>query len=846
MKVASSSRRVGETVQGNEQGFETVRTMRGKGSPFTRTALGALLGLAACIAASQDASTTLLLRCNNSMNGAQGEVPLQVTGVSYEAGVQGNGAFFSPSNIVRFARAGNIDSREGTLSFWIKPRWSGNDGLTYSFASLGSGGGMVFAKDGANNLRSIFNRFGVGAPEQDVAINVSTWTANQWHFVAYTWSNTAGRLRLFIDGTLVAQRVLSHPLNAVTASDLYIGSDAGSSRAFAVLDEIEVSDRARTDSEIFQRFLSGLNITAIDVTVPSTQVFPTWRKWPTVQAMTNLGPMTIPATALTWQSSASSVAAFDPRGFVLAYAPGVAQVTATAPGGASDSVVMNVATPVLPMSGGSWDPYLQQLPGAYNYEMPVLCIRYLPTFDGINIHAPTADFNGTIAQLETNIKRFEVETKFMLQEGSRFRGYSNVTPYPALGYRIVGVINIYEPMPPDDKPGHELGGGAYFPDYNAILERIGARHYIENLGVKEVWLWGYHHGNIVPVESNMSSPLTGDISNSLRWNDDLPVYDRTYVLYNYNFTRSSNESVHNHGHQLEAILGHVAWIQDGNDRLFWRDFVGQNASGQFITGRCGWTHMPPNTTSHYDYWNSTPVASTIEDWRPDHTGSTTTVNAQRWGTIPYAWPYGRIPEDVIQHQWYIYWMQNMPGAGNTIPKSAGYMTDWWCFTGDWDLAYARVAADFGLHSTTRTIRLGWDRGGSSAQVRIRSNASGQVVVNQVVSKGPNGLAEIAMPAGMGAGLYELSVKPRKALRRTLANRSVSASGFGPYRVAVVLGDIDNDNEVSIGDYALLSYAFGSEPGDPNWIEDADLNGDLEVDILDFAILSGAWGQIGDP
>jgi len=808
--------------------------------------LAVALASAAIAASAQDASTTLLLRCNNSMNGAQGEVPLQATGISYEAGVQANGAFFSPSNIVRYARSGNIASREGTLSFWIKPRWTGSDGQTYSFASLGSGGGMVFAKDGANNLRSIFNRYGVGAPEEGVAINVSSWAANQWHFVAYTWSDSARRLKLYVDGTLAAERVLSSTLNQVTASDLYVGSDAGSSRANAVLDEIEISDRARTETEIYQRFLSGLSISSIDVTVPSTQMYPTWRKWPTVNAITNLGPMTIPATALSWQTNAPAVAAFDPRGFILAIAPGVAQVTATAPGGASDAVVMNVATPVQPMSAGSWDPYLLQLPYAYNYQMPVLCIRYLPTVDGINIHAPTADFYGTIAQLETNIIRYEVETKFMLQEGSRYRGYANATPYPALGYRIVGVINIYEPMPPDDKPGHELGGGTYFPDYNAILERVGAQHYIQNLGVKEVWLWGYHHGNIVPVESNMSSPLTGDVSNSFRWNDDLPVYDRTYVLYNYNFTRSSNEAVHNHGHQLEAILGHVAWTQDGNDRLFWRDFVGQDSNGQFITGRCGWTHMPPNTTSHYDYWNNTLVASTIEDWRPDHSGSTTMVNAQRWGTTPDAWPYGRIPEDVIQHQWYIYWMQSMPGPSNAIPKGAGYMTDWWCFTGDWDLAYARVAPDFGLYSTTRTIRLGWDQGGATAQVRIRSNASGQILIDQGVTKGPNGLAEIAMPAGMSAGLYEVSVKPQKALRRTLGDRTISASGFGPYRFEVVLGDVDGDNEVSIGDYALLSSAFGSGPGDPNWIEAADLNGDLEVDILDFAILSGAWGRVGDP
>ena len=34
--------------------------------------------------------------------------------------------------------------------------------------------------------------------------------------------------------------------------------------------------------------------------------------------------------------------------------------------------------------------------------------------------------------------------------------------------------------------------------------------------------------------------------------------------------------------------------------------------------------------------------------------------------------------------WYIYWMQSMPGRGNTIPYGADGMENWWRFTGNWD------------------------------------------------------------------------------------------------------------------------------------------------------------------
>ncbi|MBX7135426.1 MAG: hypothetical protein K1X67_22385 [Fimbriimonadaceae bacterium] len=59
------------------------------------------------------------------------------------------------------------------------------------------------------------------------------------------------------------------------------------------------------------------------------------------------------------------------------------------------------------------------------------------------------------------------------------------------------------------------------------------------------------------------------------------------------------------------------------------------------------------------------------------------------------------------------------------------------------------------------------------------------------------------------------------------------------------GDVDGDNEVGIGDYAQLSYAYGSGPGDLNYIEEADLNGDESVDIADYAILSANYGEVGD-
>ncbi len=62
---------------------------------------------------------------------------------------------------------------------------------------------------------------------------------------------------------------------------------------------------------------------------------------------------------------------------------------------------------------------------------------------------------------------------------------------------------------------------------------------------------------------------------------------------------------------------------------------------------------------------------------------------------------------------------------------------------------------------------------------------------------------------------------------------------------MINGDCDRDNEIAIGDFALISTAFGSFPGEPNWNEDADVDGDSEVTIGDYSIMSDNFGIEGD-
>ena len=96
------------------------------------------------------------------------------------------------------------------------------------------------------------------------------------------------------------------------------------------------------------------------------------------------------------------------------------------------------------------------------------------------------------------------------------------------------------------------------------------------------------------------------------------------------------------------------------------------------------------------------------------------------------------------------------------------------------------------------------------------------------------------------GRYQVLAKGSHWLRKQfvgtvdLLGAPVSGVNFSLFN-----GDCNNDNEGNIGDFGVLSAAFGSSPGDGNWNAMADLNGDESVDIGDFAILSSNFGRVGD-
>jgi hypothetical protein len=307
---------------------------------------------------------------------------------------------------------------------------------------------------------------------------------------------------------------------------------------------------------------------------------------------------------------------------------------------------------------GRWE---ERAPSDYPidvHDVPVLVISYFPLKGGRIDHQVTGDVNAPLEAIRGHTLETTQRVVQALETGSIYHGYKDPDAQPSMRYRIVEKLEFLEALPTYHKPGHQVP----MTDYNAIMHRADIQHWVEEQGVKEVWLWGYHGGVIDIWESNMAGPY-GDISNSDRDPNDLPVLGNTYTVYHYNYQRGASEAVEDHVHQIEAVMRFI------DPHLFWDKFVGRPGEG-----RCGWAHYPPNAERDYDWAKRNYVWTDIEDWKPDGSGQKQHMNCTRWNCDSLTW--------------FIYWMQNLPGANNGLTYQGRPLTNWWRFIGDFDKAIA--------------------------------------------------------------------------------------------------------------------------------------------------------------
>lgn len=302
------------------------------------------------------------------------------------------------------------------------------------------------------------------------------------------------------------------------------------------------------------------------------------------------------------------------------------------------------------------------------HTIGILSLAYFPIKDNMLdieiVNNNWNEYNMTLEEVHNKVASLKNEVIMTLQDGSTYKKYKNSSNEPTLIYKIVKDSEFLEPIPAISSLKRT--------DYNKILSDQKICDLVDSGSIKEVWIWSYTGLDRTGWESNFSSSY-GDISNSDRDPNDMPICKKSYTVYEYNYGRGPSEATEDHIHQYEAIFRYL------NNDLFWNKYVGYFPGGSWGTAqvsdqnrRCGWAHYPPNANSDYDWTNSNSVLSDCMDWKPDNIGKQESINCDLW--------------HCDSREFFVFWMQNIPGKDNDLSYQDRKLRNWWDFIGDFDNA----------------------------------------------------------------------------------------------------------------------------------------------------------------
>ena len=353
--------------------------------------------------------------------------------------------------------------------------------------------------------------------------------------------------------------------------------------------------------------------------------------------------------------------------------------------------------------------------------VPVVIVNYLPTSDGVNLdrwktHNANIIYDDihkmTLSRTKEKILNDKIIEKYCIEESSRYKDYGTNITKPFVNIDVVAQINIYDLKmfkigtrlvdttrdDTNDGINNPITIDWYNIDFNDLLTKINLKDYVNNLGVKEVWFTsfsrevGVNSYNI--FETSMSPSLIStdpvNISNGGMNITDLPRYNKSYVVYGFNGWRGVDTDLHNRGHQLERQLDYLSSLDKTNL------YYGFYAKNRNTIG--GFTHTPVNTTTQYDYNNTTTVSSDMSNWKPSggvgvNTNNITWVNKnytfsnQMISLSPFA--SGNVDWNKnAEIKWFIYWWQSLPGYENNIKDTFNgsniTLNNWWDLFYNWD------------------------------------------------------------------------------------------------------------------------------------------------------------------
>lgn len=158
-------------------------------------------------------------------------------------------------SFLAFPGKGNIDIKQGTLQFWLKPMW-GKKGYVHSVFfkfhnNPNSRNGIEWR--GRNSFfiqkPAKKDQFRLSQAQRSIARQIPF--GSSWHQLAATWSAQTQKIKFYVDGELVGTKKYSKP--AKTPREIIFGvPDTHCARA--LIDEVRIIKRVLSDQEIKQDY----------------------------------------------------------------------------------------------------------------------------------------------------------------------------------------------------------------------------------------------------------------------------------------------------------------------------------------------------------------------------------------------------------------------------------------------------------------------------------------------------------------------------------------------------------------------------------------------------------------
>ena len=189
---------------------------------------------------------------------------ISLYGASVEDGRNGKAIRLTNSGWAQYFLPVKLNTREGSISFWIKPLWSEVDKRSQTFLSMswvdGRDGYLALSQgwwepDGSQRLYFILNNQDYIHCSLPYKLVPGFWT----HFTV-TWKNgNNGGCRIYIDGKKAAETNKSYFTSYTSAGSIVLGSDRGSAEnkgrgAEVLIDDLMFFSCSLSDEEVKARF----------------------------------------------------------------------------------------------------------------------------------------------------------------------------------------------------------------------------------------------------------------------------------------------------------------------------------------------------------------------------------------------------------------------------------------------------------------------------------------------------------------------------------------------------------------------------------------------------------------